>query len=125
MECRLVIPGTLPNYNDSIAKYCLSKFRGSEHKRETEKRISKYIKKQLKGVKLKEPVTFRYTFYEPNRKRDPSNIMLFGVKTIEDALVKCGVIDNDGWRNVSGLSIEFYIDEANPRIEVTMREAWF
>ena len=43
------------------------------------------IKTQLRGVKFTKPVEITYTFYEPNRRRDKSNVAAFGIKVIEDA----------------------------------------
>lgn len=42
----------------------------------------------------------------------------FGRKVVQDALVSKGVISDDGWKNIKGFSDEFYVDNANPRIEV-------
>lgn len=123
MSYELVINGTLPNLNEYISKLNVSKFRGAELKRETEKIISAHIRKQLRGVKFTEPVFIKYAWHEPNRKRDLDNIAAFGMKCIQDALVKCGVIENDGWSNIAGFSHDFFIDESNPRIEVVLREA--
>ncbi len=33
-------------------------------------------------------------------KRDPSNIAAAAAKFIEDGLIKAGVIENDGWKQV-------------------------
>ena len=43
-------------------------------------------------------------------------------KFIQDALVKCKVIDNDGWNNIVGFEDHFFIDKHNPRIEVVLEE---
>lgn len=42
------------------------------------------IKTQLRGVKFTKPVEITYTFFEPNRRRDKSNVAAFGVKVIEE-----------------------------------------
>ena len=52
------------------------------------------IRSQMRGVKFTKPVEITYTFYEPNRRRDKSNVAAFGVKVIEDALVMCGVLED-------------------------------
>jgi len=46
---------------------------------------------------------FHYLLVEPNMKRDPSNIAAAAAKFIEDGLIKAGVIENDGWKQVLGL----------------------
>lgn len=50
--------------------------------------------------------------------RDKSNICTFGMKVIEDTLVKLHIIDDDGWKNVIGFEHEFQVDPKRPRIEV-------
>lgn len=46
---------------------------------------------------------FHYLLVEPNMKRDPSNIAAAAAKFIEDGLIKAGVIENDGWKQVLGI----------------------
>ena len=84
--------------------------------------ISNAIRTQLKRLTIKSPVQIKYCFYEPNRKRDLDNISGVAHKFIQDALVKCKVIENDGWNNITGFSDHFYVDRQNPRIEVTIIE---
>lgn len=48
------------------------------------------------------PGFFTYLFIEPDRKRDPSNVVGGGVKLIEDALQASGLLPNDGWAHVLG-----------------------
>jgi len=120
MECRLAISGQLPNLNDYIAKCNINKFRGSQLKRETEQYISKFIKSQLRDIKLTEPVIVQFHWFEPDKKRDLDNIA-FAKKFIFDALVKCGVLANDGWSCVQGFTDEFYVDALNPRVEVVIK----
>ena len=61
-----------------------------------------------------------YHWYEPNQARDKSNICSFGMKVIEDALVRFHIIDNDGWKNVVGFEHEFQVDPKRPRVEVEL-----
>jgi len=122
IEHRLVIAGKLPNLNDYIQQLNISKFRGAELKRATERDIAMFIRSQLKGVRLNGPITLCYTWYEPSRKRDLDNIVAFGMKCIHDALVSCGVIANDGWENIAGFSHAFFVDSDSPRIEIILQE---
>ena len=64
----------------------------------------------------------RYTWYEPNRRRDKDNICAGGRKVIQDALVKGGYLRNDGWKEIAGFSDEFRVDKSCPRIEVEIEE---
>lgn len=80
------------------------------------------IRKQLPGARISGKVHIHYRYYEPSRKRDPSNINAFAVKVIEDALQACGVLSNDGWANIAGYSQDFFVDKDRPRIEITIKE---
>lgn len=66
------------------------------------------------------PVKIKYTFYEPNRRRDKDNIAAIAHKFTQDALVQCDIIPDDGWANIEGFNDSFFIDKNNPRIEVTI-----
>lgn len=77
-----------------------------------------FIRSQLRGIRLKKPVRMIYKWYEPNRKRDLDNISSYGRKVIQDALVRCGVLQGDGWNHITGFEDHFYVDKAEPRIEV-------
>ena len=80
------------------------------------------IKQQLRGLRIEKPVFMEYRWYEKNRRRDLDNISSFGRKVIQDALVQTRVLVNDGWNEIVGFSDQFYVDAANPRIEVLIRE---
>ena len=85
--------------------------------------ISNAIRASLKRQAIKPPVMIHYSFYEPDKRRDLDNIAAVAHKFIQDALVKCRVIENDGWQYIKGFSDEFRVDKHNPRIEVTLIEA--
>ena len=114
-----IVDGTLPGLNEYIAKTNVNKFRGNKFKQETEDIITVFIKKQLNGVNIKEPVTVDFAWFEPDKKRDKDNIA-FAKKFIFDALVKSKVLANDGWACVDGFSDRFYVDANSPRVVVTL-----
>ena len=116
----LTIPGTLPNLNDYIGACRRNKFAGAKMKNQAEHLISIYIKAQLRH-KIKNPVTLHYTWYEPNKRRDLDNIA-FAQKFIQDALVNCNILQDDGWQYVQGFTHDFKVDKKNPRIEVKIKE---
>ena len=62
-----------------------------------------------------EPVTITYKFYvQDNRRRDIDNM----IASVNDALVKAGVLQDDTWQMLSIGSAEAEIDKDNPRAEV-------
>lgn len=125
MEYHFTVKGTLPGLNDYLkAERSFSKKHscGNDMKQQYQMVISNAIRTQLKRLEIKNPVRIEYRFYEPNRKRDLDNIAGVAHKFIQDALVKCKVLENDGWNNITGFSDHFYIDRQNPRIDVTIIE---
>lgn len=122
MVHKLTIPGALPGLNDYISAERRHRQRAAAMKRDCEQLVILAIKPQLRGVRFPGPVFMAYTWFEPNRRRDKDNISAFGRKVIQDAIVKMGVIPNDGWANIDGFSDTFRVDKQRPRIEVTIRE---
>ncbi len=113
----LTIFGRLPSLNDYIKANRTNRYVGAKFKSDVENDIAKHINIQLKGISFQRPVFIRFHWYEKNCKRDLDNVAS-AKKYILDALVKCGVLPNDGWSNIYGFSDHFYIDKGNPRIEV-------
>ena len=120
---KLIIPGILPNLNDYIDAERMHRQKAATMKRQAEQVVILAARKQLRQVKFEKPVVMRYIWWEPNRRRDKDNVSSFGRKVIQDALVRAGVLKNDGWANIEGFSDEFRVDKTNPRVEVEIREA--
>lgn len=122
MEYLLTIPGTLPNLNDYIAAERTNRHKGAKMKADNGNIVAVAIRQCLRGVRIEKPVFMEYTWIEPSRRRDKDNISSFGRKVIQDALVQCGVLQDDGWKYVVGFSDRFEVDRENPRIEVLIKE---
>ena len=129
MDYKIVFYGSMPNLNDyllgeriPVRKNGKVTTKGNLMKQENQRKILNILRKELLGVHIKKPITIEYKFYEPNRKRDLDNISAFAHKVIQDALVKAGTIENDGWKHIKGFSDEFYLDSENPRIEILLKE---
>lgn len=118
---KLIIRRTLPNLNDYITAERSNKYAGAKMKKEWEA-VVMHEARALRGVQFEKPVYMLYRWFEPSRRRDKDNISSFGRKVIQDALVRCGVLKNDGWANIDGFADEFYVDKKNPRIEVKIWE---
>ena len=129
----LIIPQRLPGLNE-IIKWSktpvpwLSKgkrkvFQYSLQKREIEDYIRSLTITRSSGfpdVKFNN-CRIDFKWYEPNRRRDPSNVCAGGRKFILDALVGIGVLKNDNWK-VKDFSDEFFVDKENPRVEIRITE---
>ena len=122
MIYRLVIRGTLPGLNEFIGAVNTNRHKGNAVKRDAELLVSLAIKSQLRGVKITRPVVMRYLWVEKSRRRDLDNISSYGRKVIQDALVKCHVLKNDGWNDIQGFSDSFAVDKKYPRIEIEIEE---
>lgn len=122
LEYLLIIPGRLDNLNDFIRADKASRYKGGEMKKQNESIVSVYIRKCLRDVNINKKVFMEYLWVEKNKRRDLDNISSFGRKVIQDALVNCHVLKNDGWEQICGFSDDFRVDAENPRIEVLIRE---
>ena len=85
--------------------------------------VSWHIRQELKRVTVKCPVRMVYRWYEKDRRRDLDNVSSYGRKVIQDALVETGILHNDGWKQITGFSDDFYVDKKYPRIEVELWES--
>lgn len=125
MTQTFVISGTLPALNDLLRSRGVQRGKWSKYnveKKAIEHRIACEIRAQ--GIRpIPGAVSFSFEWHEPNRRRDPDNITAAGRKLILDALVRCGVLDGDGWKVVKGWSDDFSVSKDNPCIVVTISPA--
>jgi len=117
---RLTITGRLPGLNDML----LSRGRGHYAWNAKKKRLEEEIMWEIKRDRIR-PVArarFSFHFFERDRRRDPDNVDAVAKKVIFDAMVKAGVLQNDGWDQIAGIRLEYAVDKDNPRIEVYIEE---
>lgn len=119
---RLTIPRRLPGLNEYTDANRASRQKGAKMKRENQELVMWYIAQQLRQIHIEKPVFLLFTFYEPNRMRDRDNVSSFARKIIQDALVKFGTLQDDGWAHVTGYMDRFHVDKENPRIVVEFIE---
>ena len=122
MTYEFTIPGKLPSLNDFISAERTNRYKGAQMKRTAQDRCSLAIYKAIRGVKITKKIRIHYIFYEKNTRRDLDNISGFAHKVIQDALVMCGVIKDDGWKNIVSYTDTFAIDREDPRIVVMLEE---
>lgn len=121
MKAELTIPFTLPNLNDYISAERTNRFKAAKMKHDAEEGVGWFIRSQSLP-RFDKPCFIEYRWFEKNKRRDLDNISSFGRKVIQDALVRNGVLANDGWANIVGFSDSFAVDKERPRIEVTIME---
>lgn len=118
MNYKVTIPGKLPGMNEWIAAQNRNRYVGAKMKKEAQDICSMHIVGDLHNLKIREPVSIEYVFYEQNKRRDHDNVSGFAHKVIQDALVTCGVLADDGWDDITGYTDTFKLDRKNPRIEI-------
>lgn len=121
MEYLLTIPGRLCGLNEYIAAERYNRHKAAKMKADYGNIVSREISLCLGRIRIDKPVFMEYRWVERNKRRDLDNIT-FGRKIIQDSLVQCGVLKDDGWKYVVGFSDRFDVDKNNPRIEVLIRE---
>jgi Holliday junction resolvase RusA-like endonuclease len=114
------IEGRLPGLNEMIdaAKQGKGKYQPYSMMKQTYTDMVAWLAKKLPKY---EQVNITITWYEPNEKRDPDNIMA-GAKFILDGLVKAGTIPNDTRRYIKSITHIPELDRENPRVEVEIQE---
>ena len=109
MTHTFTIEHRLPTLNDYISAERTNKFIAAKIKKESTEACMWYCK-HLKG---KVDLNFRYDihfeWHLQNRKLDPDNVC-YAKKSILDALVKTGVLDNDGAKRIYGFRDHFVYD---------------
>lgn len=122
----LWVPGVFPNLNELIDARTQLGARApgtfkrhsdySDLKRDWAHRVVLCARSQR--IKPVPAAYFTYLLYEPNKRRNPSNVAAAVVKIIEDALQAAGIIANDGWREVLGFSSYWELDKGDPGVAV-------
>lgn len=116
-----VIDDRLAGLNELITANRTNRYKGAQLKQREQSKVIIAIRRQLRGVHIKRKVKLYYCFTEPNKRRDLDNISGFAHKVIQDALVECRVLDNDGWANIIGYTDSFEVGRP-PKITVTIKE---
>jgi Holliday junction resolvase RusA-like endonuclease len=111
-----VIPGELTDLNTYINEERKFRLKGSKIKELETRRVWAEAKNKHLG-RIQRPVAINIEWFLPNRKKDPDNIA-FAKKFILDGLRDAGVLENDGWKQITGFIDTFHVDPRNPRVEV-------
>lgn len=105
------VPGRLSGANEYTGACRRNPHAGAKMKRDNQDRVCAAIAEA--GLRpMRPPVHIHYTWCEaPAKKgarlRDKGNIA-FADKFVQDALVECGVIPDDGWDVVDGFDHRFF-----------------
>ena len=107
MGIRLTIPMKLPSCNEYINACRTNYHAGNNLKKQVEDNIIWY----LKGLpKFEHPIKINFIWIDKNKKRDLDGIC-FAKKFILDAMQKCGKLENDNRKWVTGFTDSFAIGD--------------
>lgn len=118
MKQEFFVPGPLPNLNEIIGAakgYNGRGFAYSKMKREWTALVVEAIEKANLNPVLSCEVVF--IWHEKNKRRDPDNFSV-GKKFILDGLVKAGILENDGWDNITRLTDVWMVNKDRPGVWV-------
>lgn len=118
----LTIPGRLPGLNEYTSACRTNHMTGAKMKQDSQDTVLWAIRATMRRVHFDKPVFILFTFYEKDRRRDRDNVASYARKVIQDALVKAGTLEDDGWDHVTGYLDQFKVDNKNPRIVVEFIE---
>lgn len=122
MQATLIVEGRLPGMNEYTAAQRTNYIIGAQMKKNAQAQVTAAVLNQIRNVRFDKPVRFTYEFHEPNRKRDHDNVSGFAHKVIQDALVECHVLKNDGWNDIVSYTDMFFLNKAHPFIRVIIEE---
>lgn len=113
-----------PSLNNLLAQAEKSPYAYNSDKKKYMNIASISIRKGLRGWKASGRIQLNYRFYEPmdGHYRDYDNISASAHKIINDALVKCKVIQDDSPKHLAPSIDEFFYTKGTPKIEVFIKE---
>ncbi len=120
MKQTFIIYGRLGSLNEYSLECRKSPYCGNNFKHKQQEMVIKYIKESNLERVVDYPLKVVFSFYEKNHKRDIDNISSWAHKSVLDALVVGGILENDGWKQIISIQDNFSVDKDNPRIEITL-----
>ncbi len=114
----VMIPMPLMTLNQYVACERGNRFGGAKVKKQATALAAQYTKLAVRnGVHFDWGKPLRFDWYWYDRRTDPDNIS-FQHKFVFDGMMAAGFLTNDNWDNIVELHDRFFIDKANPRVEV-------
>lgn len=94
-------------------------------KTKNERMIRKCLKEQgFENVVFRPPLKIQYRIYAKDMKHDRMNLGSCLDKCFCDALQykDMKILNRDGWKEITDISFEYFVDTQNPRAEITIVE---
>lgn len=92
---------------------------------EAKRRYKTLIEEDLKKLpKPTPPISCTYVLYPKSKQlTDLGNVLSIIQKFTEDALVECGIIEDDNYKIICEVNQNFgHVDKDNPRVELFIKE---
>jgi Holliday junction resolvase RusA-like endonuclease len=77
---------------------------------------------QLKPILVEAKIDLLFQAYVKDKRKDPDNIYVMFIKFFLDALVKQGIIPNDGQKQIGRITLET-VQIGEPRMEISLSYA--
>jgi len=119
MKRLLWIPAPMPGLNEIISAAERSPHAWGNLKKRWSSIVALYALQQHFPA-IEGPAHFWIELVEPNRKRDPDNILAGALKIIFDALQGSKLLRNDGWNHVLSISPTWRVDKLKPGVLLTV-----
>ena len=116
------IPGRLPGENEIIKAAKSGKGKNNAYTR-LKKKWTDYVAAIFQDCHIRPmgSIYVSFVWIEKNRKRDKDNITA-AKKFIFDAMIKAGIIPNDGWKNIVGWRNSFKVNPHTFGVWVIIRQ---
>lgn len=121
MRQTFFIPGRFAGQNETNNANRTHWAAGAKAKKVEQQTIMWAIKSARLAPVENYPVTVRFLWKEPNRRRDPDNIVS-AKKVILDALVQEGILRKDGWDEIAQFVESWAVDKKDPGVAVMIEE---
>lgn len=95
---------------------------GNRVKRENDKVCEMAIRKQLRNLRIENPIKCIFYVFAQDKRHDRGNLYTACEKSFLDALQTAHVIRNDGFDDVLDSEFHSYVDRENPRVVVEIIE---
>lgn len=106
------IIGKFDSTNKIIGKARGNRFASANHRKDELQAICYQVRAQMMGnyqqsFPLQRRVSIAFDWYCSSKRTDPDNIR-GASKTLIDALVTCGVLEGDRWKNIASFTDNFH-----------------
>jgi len=119
---KFFVPGPLPGMNEIIAARGYRARGGGRYER-MKKLWNHTVAIHAKAAKIKPVGNYcflTFTWIEKDKRRDKDNIAA-GKKLVIDGLVEAGILNNDGWSDISGFDDHWDVDVKRPGVYVEIK----